>query len=73
MSILLPVSLLCIAAAAPVPVILDTDLGSDIDDKGNTVPDPENGRPVRCALKWKDRGAFEKELIRRLTDGASMP
>ena len=37
-----------------------------IDDKGNTVPD-ENGRPVRCALRWKDRDAFEELLITALT------
>lgn len=37
-----------------------------IDDKGNTVPD-DKGRPVRCALQWKDRDAFEKTLIRALT------
>lgn len=38
-----------------------------IDDKGNTVPD-ETGRPVTCALTWKDRDAFEKLLIRALTE-----
>jgi len=37
-----------------------------IDDKGRTVP-AENGRPVRCALKWKDRDAFEKLLVKSLT------
>ncbi len=38
-----------------------------IDDKGNTIPD-EKGRPVRCALKWKNRDAFENMLIKRLTE-----
>jgi inosine-uridine nucleoside N-ribohydrolase len=37
-----------------------------IDDKGRTVP-AENGRPVRCALKWKDRDAFENLLVKSLT------
>ncbi len=39
-----------------------------INDKGNTVPDEENGRPVRCALRWKDRAAFEELLVTRLTN-----
>ena len=38
-----------------------------IDDKGNTVPDPENGRPVRCAMDWNDREAFEAALVKSLT------
>lgn len=33
-----------------------------VDDKGNTVPD-ENGRPVHCGLRWKDRDAFEEILV----------
>jgi len=37
-----------------------------VDDKGRTVP-AETGRPVRCALKWKDRDAFEELLVRTLT------
>ncbi len=37
-----------------------------IDDKGNTVPD-DNGRPVRCALRWKDREKFEQLLVDTLT------
>jgi hypothetical protein len=37
-----------------------------IDDKGNTVPD-EQGRPVRCALRWKDRNGFEEVLVSALT------
>lgn len=37
-----------------------------IDDKGATVPD-EKGRPVHCALRWKDRDAFEKALVKALT------
>jgi len=36
-----------------------------IDDKGNTVPDPA-GRPVRCALGWNDRNAFEDRLVAAL-------
>ena len=41
-----------------------------IDDKGNTVPD-EKGRPVRCALRWKDRDAFERLLVNALTTKAT--
>jgi len=37
-----------------------------VDDKGRTVP-AESGRPVRCALSWKDRDAFENLLVRSLT------
>lgn len=37
-----------------------------VDDQGNTVPD-ENGRPVRCGLRWKDRTAFDELLINALT------
>jgi inosine-uridine nucleoside N-ribohydrolase len=39
-----------------------------IDEKGNTVPD-DNGRPVRCALRWRDRDAFEEALVTALTAG----
>ncbi|MCC6490341.1 MAG: nucleoside hydrolase [Candidatus Hydrogenedentes bacterium] len=37
-----------------------------IDEKGNTVPDEEKGRPVNCALSWKDQGAFEELLVNAL-------
>jgi inosine-uridine nucleoside N-ribohydrolase len=37
-----------------------------VDDKGRTVP-TETGRPVRCALKWNDRDAFEELLVATLT------
>ena len=37
-----------------------------IDDTGNTVPDDQKGRPVRCAMGWRDRGAFEELLIKSL-------
>jgi inosine-uridine nucleoside N-ribohydrolase len=40
-----------------------------IDDKGNTVPD-EKGRPVHCALGWKNRKAFEDLLVGALTGAA---
>lgn len=40
-----------------------------VDDKGNTVPD-DKGRPVRCALRWKDRNAFEQLLVNSLTSKA---
>jgi inosine-uridine nucleoside N-ribohydrolase len=38
-----------------------------LDDKGLTYPDPENGRPVICALDWNDREGFEKLLVEALT------
>lgn len=34
-----------------------------VDDKGMTVPHAE-GRPVRCALRWKDREVFEDLLVK---------
>ncbi|MBN2312051.1 MAG: nucleoside hydrolase [Candidatus Hydrogenedentes bacterium] len=43
-----------------------------IDEAGNTVPD-ENGRPVRCALGWKNRDAFEELLIDTITRPAPRP
>lgn len=39
----------------------------NIDDKGATVPD-ENGRPVNCALSWKDEAAFKDLLVGALTE-----
>ena len=30
-----------------------------VDDKGFTLVDEDNGRPVRCATAWKDQAAFE--------------
>lgn len=48
-----------------------------VTDEGVTVPDP-NGRPVRCAIGWKDddaEPAFKKLLIESLTSekGARLP
>lgn len=37
-----------------------------IDDAGITVPDEKNGRPVRCAMGWKDREDFEELLVESL-------
>ncbi|HNR34198.1 MAG TPA: nucleoside hydrolase [Candidatus Hydrogenedentes bacterium] len=37
-----------------------------VDDKGFTRPS-EKGRPVRCAMGWKDRAAFEDLLVKALT------
>jgi inosine-uridine nucleoside N-ribohydrolase len=44
-----------------------------IDDKGNTVPDDEKGRPVRCALQWKNLDAYEALLVQSLTQEPSGP
>ncbi len=38
-----------------------------IDDKGFTRVDPENGRPVACALSWNDEAAFKDLLVERMT------
>jgi len=43
-----------------------------IDDKGNTIPD-EKGRPVRCALEWQRRDAFEDLLVEYLTRPVPLP
>lgn len=41
------------------------DLNVMIDDRGATVVDP-SARSVRCAMGWKDQGAFERLLVERL-------
>lgn len=38
-----------------------------VDDQGMTYIDPERGRPVHCALRWKDEAAFKAHLIGSLT------
>jgi inosine-uridine nucleoside N-ribohydrolase len=38
-----------------------------VDDKGMTVIDQEKGRPVHCALGWKDETAFKAHLIETIT------
>ena len=38
-----------------------------VDDKGMTVVDEAKGRPVRCAMGWRDEGAFKQALIGFLT------
>ena len=37
-----------------------------VTDKGFTAIDP-SGKPIDCALSWKDLGAFEDLLVERLT------
>jgi len=44
-----------------------------IDDKGRSVPDETAGRPVHCALAWKDEAAFAKLLIQCLTQDTPPP
>ncbi len=39
-----------------------------VTDEGMTVIDPQ-GHLAHCATAWKDLGAFEDELVRRLTSG----
>lgn len=43
-----------------------------INEKGGTVPDSE-GRPVSCALGFKDRAAFEQFLVDSLTSPPKTP
>jgi inosine-uridine nucleoside N-ribohydrolase len=38
-----------------------------VDDSGNTVPDPA-GRPVHCALRWKDKEAFLDLVVARIAE-----
>lgn len=40
-----------------------------IDDKGDTIPDEKQGRPVHCAMGWKDREGFEKLLVKTILGG----
>jgi inosine-uridine nucleoside N-ribohydrolase/dienelactone hydrolase len=42
-----------------------------IDAEGNTNVDPA-GRPVRCALSWKDRAAYEDHFVNALTAPAGV-
>ncbi len=37
-----------------------------VTDDGYTVVDRENGRPVNCAMTWKDQAAFEHQLVELL-------
>jgi inosine-uridine nucleoside N-ribohydrolase len=37
-----------------------------VTDDGYTVIDRENGRPVNCAIAWKDQDAFETRLVTTL-------
>ena len=46
-------------------LVVTEDLGVRVTDDGMTVPDPK-GRPIRWAVDWKDRAAFEELLVRRL-------
>jgi len=43
-------------------------LGIRVTDQGYTVID-DDARPINCAMGWKDLGAFEDFLVRRLTGG----
>lgn len=43
-----------------------------VESAGKTVPD-EAGRPVRCALRFTDRDAFEELLVRTLTGEEGHP
>ena len=41
------------------------DIPLRVTDDGRTVVD-KSGRPIRCAMAWKDLGAFEDLLVKRL-------
>ena len=42
------------------------DLPLRVTDDGHTVIDPEAGRNVHCAMRWKNLSAFEDALVDRL-------
>jgi inosine-uridine nucleoside N-ribohydrolase len=44
------------------------ELGIRVTDDGYTVIDPD-AKPLRVATAWKDMGAFEELLVRRVTGG----
>ena len=50
----------------PADSLVMETLKLSVNDKGMTVEDP-NGRPVHCALGWKDQDGFKKALIEALT------
>ena len=41
-----------------------------VTDDGYTVIDPDKGRPVRCAVRWRDQSKFEAELTEILLGSA---
>ncbi|TWT53447.1 Pyrimidine-specific ribonucleoside hydrolase RihB [Rubripirellula amarantea] len=41
-----------------------------VDDKGMTLVDPDQGRPVRCAMRWKNLDAYLDHLVDRLVKNA---
>lgn len=48
--------------------LLDMEtLPISVDDKGMTLVDPEKGRPVRCAMSWKNLDAYLDQMVERLT------
>ena len=50
------------------------DLPLRVTDDGYTVVDRQNGRPVHCAVKWKDPQAFRDRLVDTLTSaGTGIP
>lgn len=42
-----------------------------VTDEGYTIIDPDAGRPVRCAVGWKDQEAYERLLVDTLLGGSS--
>jgi inosine-uridine nucleoside N-ribohydrolase len=52
-------------AAGGDQVVLKT-LPLRVTDQGYTVIDAAKGRPVHCALTWKDRAAFQRGLVKTL-------
>ena len=50
----------------PTDSLVMETLKLSVNVKGMTVEDP-NGRPVHCALAWKDQDSFKKALIEALT------
>lgn len=39
----------------------------EVDDKGMTLVNESDGRPVRCAIRWRDYDAYVDHVLERLT------
>ena len=52
--------------AAEEDLVEMRELPLRVTDDGYTVIDEENGRPVNCAVSWKDLEAFKRRLTRTL-------
>lgn len=58
--------LVAVHLAAEGDLLEMAELPIRVTDDGYTVIDPEHGRPVNCAIGWKDLDAFERQVVSTL-------